>query len=68
MPREFTPIDESIFKTAPCIERYPDPVLTYKDVPYKAALTFNAGVLKKENGKYKSEMFRFYPESFGWFL
>ena len=52
MPREFKPIDESIFKTAPCIERYPEPVLTYKDVPYKAALTFNAGVLKKENGKY----------------
>ena len=44
-------VDESVFKTAECIERYPEPVLTYKDVPYKSALTFNAGVLKKD-GKY----------------
>ena len=49
MPRQFRKIDESIFKTEPCITRYPDPVLTYKNVPYPAALTFNAGVLKKEN-------------------
>ena len=44
-------VDESVFKTAECIERHPEPVLTYKDVPYKSALTFNAGVLKKD-GKY----------------
>ena len=52
MPKVFKKLDEAMFKTEPCITRYPDPVLTYKDVPYKAALTFNAGVLKKENGKY----------------
>lgn len=44
-------VDESVFKTAECIKRYPEPVLTYKDVPYRSALTFNAGVLKKD-GKY----------------
>ena len=44
-------VDESVFKTAECIERHPEPVLSYKDVPYKSALTFNAGVLKKD-GKY----------------
>ena len=44
-------LDESLFTTASCITRYPEPVLSYKDVPYKSALTFNAGVLKKD-GKY----------------
>lgn len=44
-------VDEALFKTEPCITRYPEPVLTYKDVPYRSALTFNAGVLKL-NGKY----------------
>ena len=52
MAREVKKLDESMFKTADCITRHPEPVLTYKDVPYKAALTFNAGVLKRENGKY----------------
>lgn len=52
MAREVKKLDESMFKTADCIIRHPEPVLTYKDVPYKAALTFNAGVLKRENGKY----------------
>lgn len=44
-------VDESIYKTASCIKRYPDPVLTHSDVPYRSALTFNAGVLKKD-GRY----------------
>ena len=51
MTREFKKIDESLFTTAPCITRYPDTILSYKDVPYRSALTFNAGVLKKD-GKY----------------
>ncbi|MBQ9510148.1 MAG: glycoside hydrolase family 130 protein [Clostridia bacterium] len=48
-PAQF--VDEALFTTADCITRYPEPVLTYKDVPYRSALTFNAGVLKL-NGKY----------------
>ncbi len=52
MANKRVPLDESIFTTAECIKRYPEPILTYKDCPYPAALTFNAGVLKKENGKY----------------
>ena len=49
--RELKKIDESLFTTASCITRYPDTILSYKDVPYRSALTFNAGVLKKD-GKY----------------
>ncbi len=52
MANKRVPLDESIFKTASCIRRIHEPVLTYKDCPYPAALTFNAGVLKKKNGKY----------------
>ncbi len=52
MANKRVPLDESIFTTAECIKRYPEPILTYKDCPYPSALTFNAGVLKKENGKY----------------
>ncbi len=52
MANRHVPLDESLFTTAPCIKRYPDPVLTYKDCPYPSALTFNAGVLKKDNGTY----------------
>lgn len=44
-------IDESLFVTEKCIKRYPKPVLTRFDVPYNAALTFNAGVMKL-GGKY----------------
>lgn len=44
-------IDESLFTTSPVITRYPETILSYKDVPYPAALTFNAGVLKHD-GKY----------------
>ena len=46
-PRET--VDESIFKTEPCVEKNNTPILTYKDVPYRAALTFNAGVIKKDD-------------------
>ena len=37
--------------SAPCIHRYPRPILTREDMPYDAALIFNAGV-QKYNGKY----------------
>ena len=49
--RNFKKVDESLFTTEPCITRHPTPVLSRHDVPYKAALTFNAGVMKKD-GKY----------------
>ena len=52
MARKFTPVDESLFKTEPCITRYPETILSHKDVPYRSALTFNAGVLKRKNGEY----------------
>ena len=39
------------FKSNDIIKRYPEPVLTYKDVPYPSNLTFNAGVAEKD-GKY----------------
>ncbi len=51
MARPAMTVDESLFKTASCITRYPDPILSRHDVPYRSALTFNAGVLKKD-GKY----------------
>lgn len=38
-------------KTAACVTKRAEPVFSYKDVPYNAALTFNAGVIK-HNGKY----------------
>lgn len=41
----------STFKSAACLKKHPTPVLTYKDIPYKAALIFNAGVAKYE-GRY----------------
>lgn len=39
------------FKTSNVIKKLEKPILTYKDIPYKAALVFNAGVAKY-NGKY----------------
>ena len=50
--KEFVKLDESLFKTEKCITKYPEPVLTYKDVPYRSALVFNAAALKLENNKY----------------
>lgn len=44
-------IDESLFTTSPVITRYPDTILSRHDVPYKSALTFNAGVLYHD-GRY----------------
>ncbi|MBQ7720157.1 MAG: glycosidase, partial [Clostridia bacterium] len=38
-------MDESIFKTSPIITRYPDTILSRHDVPYRSALTFNAGII-----------------------
>lgn len=40
-------MDETLFTTAPFVHRYETPVLTYRDCPYNAALTFNAGVVKQ---------------------
>ncbi len=41
-----------MLKSSKVITRYPqNPILSYKDIPYKAALVFNAGVTKY-NGKY----------------
>ncbi len=45
------PVDEALFTTEPYIVRRQEPVLTYRDCPYPAALTFNAGVVK-QNGEY----------------
>ena len=42
-------VNEEDFVTASCIRKYPTPVLTYKDVPYRSALTFNAGVIKQKD-------------------
>ncbi len=39
------------WKSSPVIKKYPTPVLTPADIPYKATLVFNAGVTKF-NGKY----------------
>lgn len=48
MNNQLTPI----LKSSPVIKRYENnPILSYKDVPYKAALIFNAGVTKCQ-GKY----------------
>lgn len=46
-PREA--LDESLFSTSPIITRYPDTILSRHDVPYPAALTFNAGVVKTDD-------------------
>lgn len=40
-----------VFKSSPFIKKLEKPVLTYKDIPYNAALIFNAGVAKVD-GKY----------------
>lgn len=40
-------MDKSVFEEAVCMHRYAgNPILTYRDVPYPAALTMNAGVAK----------------------
>ncbi|MBQ8510484.1 MAG: glycoside hydrolase family 130 protein [Clostridia bacterium] len=40
-----------IYQSSPVIKKLDRPVLSYKDIPYKAALIFNAGVTKF-NGRY----------------
>ena len=39
------------YKTNPIITRYPEIILSYKDVPYSSALTFNAAAIKRK-GQY----------------
>lgn len=41
---------ETKYCTCPYITRYPEPVLTCRDVPYESALTFNAGITKDDKG------------------
>ena len=48
----FRPVDESLFKTEPCITRYPETILSKDDIPYNACLTFNAGVHKRGDEDY----------------
>lgn len=38
-------------KSAACLTKIPEPLLSWKDIPYKAALIFNAGITKYQ-GKY----------------
>ena len=44
-------VDERMFKSAKCITRHPEIILSHKDCPYRSALTFNAAAVKKD-GKY----------------
>ena len=44
-----------MYKSSDVIKKLDKPVLTYKDVPYNAALIFNAGV-EKINGKFAFEI------------
>jgi len=48
----YRPVDESLFTTAECITRWPETILSRHDVPYRSALTFNAGVMKRGDGDY----------------
>ena len=43
-------MDESNYKGSPVITRYPDTILSCKDVPYESNLTFNAGIVKEKDG------------------
>ncbi len=49
-------MDESIYRGSDVITRYPDTILSCKDVPYDSALTFNAGIVK--NGSEYLMLFR----------
>jgi len=40
-----------MYTSCPVIKKFEKPILTYKDIPYKATLIFNAGVVKVD-GKY----------------
>lgn len=39
-----------IYSSSPVITRYPEPVLSCRDVPYESSLTFNAGIAKDDRG------------------
>ena len=47
--RDYKKVDEKIFKTEECVKRYPDVILSYKDIPYQSALVFNAAVIKEKD-------------------
>ncbi len=49
-------MDESIYHGSDVITRYPETILSCKDVPYDSALTFNAGIVK--NGDEYIMLFR----------
>lgn len=42
--------DWSQYKTASCIKRYPEVIMSSEMVPYESNLTFNAGIIKEEKG------------------
>ena len=42
-------MNKELYIPSDVITRYPEPVLTCKDVPYDSALTFNAGVIKNND-------------------
>lgn len=53
-----------ILKDLPCLQKCPNPILTKKDIPYKAEFVFNAGVAKlpsckkqKEDSPVESDLF-----------
>ena len=50
------------YKTSEVITKYETPVLSYKDVPYKSALTFNACVVK-----YKGQYVMLFRNDYGSF-
>ena len=56
-------IDYESLRSAPCLVKREQPVLTYKDIPYNAALIFNAGVTKF-NGKYVMVAEEYLPADF----
>ena len=41
-------MEEKLFRSSDLIKRYPEPMLTPKDVPYPSSLTFNAGIVKTD--------------------
>ena len=43
-------MESEIYRGSPVITRYPEPILTKDDVPYEPNLTFNAGIVKTDDG------------------
>ena len=43
-------MESEIYRGSPVITRYPEPILTKDNVPYESNLTFNAGIVKTDDG------------------